>query len=101
MSPRITPCKVSWIPESSKFLPLESRILGIQLKKIWNPKSSTWNPESMAWNLESKTVLDSFRWGKQETEKEFLVGQALQGTLASSLLHCQLVCSKFYYGSVK
>ena len=35
--------------------------------------SSTWNPESMAWNLESKTVLDSFTWGEQETEKEFLV----------------------------
>ena len=27
----------------------------------------------MAWNLESKTVLDSFTWGEQETEKEFLV----------------------------
>lgn len=104
-------------------LPLESRILGIELKKIWNPAfglefgtqvplsknpdSSTQNPDSKPWNLESKTVLDFFTWGKQETEKEILVivlfystqrfihcvmqklacGQALHCALASLLPH--------------
>ena len=27
----------------------------------------------MVWNLESKTALDSFAWGEQETKQEFLV----------------------------
>ena len=58
--------KVTWIPESKKFLLVESGVLALRTRNstqgmigIWNPSPLTRNPESSTGSPESKTGLDN------------------------------------------